>query len=302
MRSPVAFIVFKRPEQTRRVLARIREVSPPCLFVIADGPRSDRAGEAEKCAEVRALIEAGVDWPCDVRKNYAEANMGCGHRVASGLDWVFSQVEEAIILEDDCLPDASFFPFCEELLERYRSDVRVAHISGTLNYWSGIKRRESYVFSRYGSVWGWATWRRAWVANDLLLGAWPAQKAANMLASAGLGPREVSKREAILDELHAGNVHTWDYQWSFAKWSRGWLSVIPVIPLVENIGMNDQGTHRPESDWISPETSTMRFPLTHPDSVETDGVFDAMWADRFAPSFMRRLINRCRRMFRGGCR
>lgn len=298
MNTAVAFIVFNRPEVTRRVWAAIREARPPKLFVIADGPRAERPGEAKKCAEVRAVIEAGVDWPCEVRRDYAEVNLGCGRRVASGLDWVFEQVEEAIILEDDCLPDASFFPFCEELLERYRDDGRVAHISGSLNHWSEIRRSSSYVFSRYGSVWGWATWRRAWRANDLFLKEWPDLKAAEILRKTGMRAREVAKREAILEALHGGDLHTWDYQWSVAKWSRGWLSVLPVKGLVENIGMNDHGTHPPEADWSSPGLGRMRFPLAHPDIVKTDERFDSMWADRFAPSFMRRAFNRCRSLWR----
>jgi hypothetical protein len=132
MKTPVAFFGFNRPHTTERVFAAIREVKPPKLLLVVDGPRSDKPEEAEKCAEVRAIIEK-VDWDCQVYKNYAEANMGCKHRVASGLDWVFNTVEEAIIVEDDCLPNPSFFQFCEEMLDLYRNEPRVMMISGT-NY------------------------------------------------------------------------------------------------------------------------------------------------------------------------
>src|SRR5262245_26909140 len=132
MRTPVAFIVFNRPDLTERVFAEIARARPPKLLVVADGPRPDVAGEAEKCVATRAIIDR-VDWQCDVLTNYSDRNLGCGRRPSSGLRWVFEQVEEAIILEDDCLPHPTFFQFCEELLERYRDDKRVMHISGN-NY------------------------------------------------------------------------------------------------------------------------------------------------------------------------
>ena len=133
--TPVAFLIFNRPETTARVFEAIRRVRPPKLLVVADGPRSDREGENEKCRAARSVIER-VDWPCEVITNYADTNLGCRTRISSGLDWVFANVDEAIILEDDCLPDPSFFPFCEELLARYRDDDRIMIIA-YLFYGSG---------------------------------------------------------------------------------------------------------------------------------------------------------------------
>ena len=135
--TPVAFIIFKRPDTTRKVFEEIRRAKPPKLLVIADGPRPNIVGEAEKCAAARAIIDS-VDWECEVLKNYSDENLGCKQRVSSGLDWVFDNVEEAIILEDDCLPHPTFFRFCEELLEKYRDDERVMKIDGT-NILSGWK-------------------------------------------------------------------------------------------------------------------------------------------------------------------
>jgi hypothetical protein len=152
LKTPVAFLVFNRPESTIKVFEEIRRARPPRLLVAADGTRADRPGEAEKCAAVRAIIDT-VDWPCEVLKNYSDVNLGCKVRVSSGLDWVFEQVEEAIILEDDCLPHPTFFRFCEELLERYRYDERVGIISGD-NFLFGVRRtQDSYYFSRYAHIW-----------------------------------------------------------------------------------------------------------------------------------------------------
>ncbi|MFM6245941.1 MAG: FkbM family methyltransferase, partial [Dolichospermum sp.] len=129
LKTPVCFIIFNRPDVTQRVFQKISEAKPPKLLVIADGPRIDKVGEEQKCAATRAIIDQ-VDWECQVLTNYSDINLGCRKRIYTGLDWVFSQVEEAIILEDDCLPDSSFFRFCEELLEKYRDHPRIMLVCG----------------------------------------------------------------------------------------------------------------------------------------------------------------------------
>lgn len=154
--TPVAFIIFNRPDTTEKVFAEIAKAKPPKLLVIGDGPRVSRQGEAEKVAAARSIIQC-VDWDCEVQTNFSDVNLGCKRRVSSGIDWVFEQVEEAIILEDDCLPDPTFFRFCEELLARYRHDQRIGMISGD-NFQFGSRRNDdSYYFSKYVHIWGWAT-------------------------------------------------------------------------------------------------------------------------------------------------
>src|SRR5512139_3287315 len=171
LKTPVAFIIFNRPDTAERVFAEIAKARPPKLLVVADGPRANRSGEAEKCAATRAIIDR-VDWDCEVLTNFSDTNLGCKNRVSSGIDWVFEQVPEAIILEDDCLPHPTFFRFCEELLERYRDDERIGMISGD-NFQLGQKRTDaSYYFSRYNHIWGWASWRRAWRHYDREASAW----------------------------------------------------------------------------------------------------------------------------------
>jgi hypothetical protein len=140
LKTPVALIIFKRPDTTERVFETIRQAKPPKLLVVADGPRTDQPGEAEKCAATRAIIDR-VDWDCEVLKNYSDSNLGCGLRPATGISWVFEQVEEAIVLEDDCVPHPTFFRFCEELLEYYRHDERIMSISG-INPYFGRRRAE----------------------------------------------------------------------------------------------------------------------------------------------------------------
>ncbi|OUC08639.1 hemolytic protein HlpA-like protein, partial [Litorilinea aerophila] len=165
MQTPVIFLIFNRPDTTAQVFAEIAKARPRRLLVVADGPRPHRPDDVEKCSATRAVIER-VDWPCEVSCDFAEENLGGRRRISSGLTWAFSQVEAAIVLEDDCLPHPTFFPFCEELLNRYCHDERIMAITGDNFQFGRSRTKYSYYFSRYFHSWGWATWRRAWQHYD----------------------------------------------------------------------------------------------------------------------------------------
>jgi hypothetical protein len=231
LKTAVAFLVFNRPETTRRVFAAIREARPPKLLVVADGPRADRPGEAEKCAEVLGIINT-VDWPCEVLKNYSEVNMGCKRRISSGLNWVFEQEEEAIILEDDCLPHPTFFRFCEELLHRYRDDTRIMMISGDNFQFESQRAEYSYYFSRYTHIWGWASWRRAWKYYDVDMTLWPLIKKGEWLSDLFADKRMAQFWEAEFEKIVSGTLDTWDHQWAFACWTQSGLAVLPNVNLI----------------------------------------------------------------------
>ncbi len=288
--TPVVFIIFNRPATTERVFSAIRAAKPPELLIIADGPRSRESGESEKCAAARAVVEK-VDWDCKVLKNYAAVNFGCGKRLASGLDWVFSQVAEAIILEDDCLPHPSFFPYCQELLARYRDDERVMTISGN-NFQFGRRRTaDSYYFSRYAHIWGWATWRRVWRYYDYGMKLWPRFRDERRLTDifAGLGTvdgqlQAIAGREAVrywhyaFEHTYTGKIDTWDIQLIFACWQQNGLNILPNVNLVTNIGFDDQATHtrQPGSKFANLPVAAMKFPLCHPPFMVGD-----VWADTY---------------------
>lgn len=270
LETPITFIIFKRPHTTAKVFERIRQVQPKKLFVIADGPRSDREGEAEKCAATRAIIEK-VDWDCEVIKNYSEVNLGCARRVSSGLDWVFENVEETIILEDDCIPHITFFQFCEELLEKYRNDSRITSIAAQ-NAQLGQKRTDySYYFSSYSHCWGWASWRRAWKNYDLHIKLWQEVKKSNILDSILNDSKAVSYWESIFDSIYENPTGiTWDYQWTFACWMQGGLNIIPNVNLVQNVGLGADATNfnsNQEVSFINLPTEAIEFPLKHPPFV-----------------------------------
>ena len=202
-RAPVAFIFFKRLGTARDVFARIRAAQPSRLYLIADGWRNE--AERVKCEAVRAYVENAIDWPCELNKNYSDANLGCKNRIASGISWVFEQEEEAIILEDDCVPDPTFFRFCDELLERYRTEPRVMQITGGFIQHNNPRfnaEEKSYYFSQFAEISGFATWRRAWKLFDVNLTEWPKARA-----------------ERILYRHLIGNIYLIPYitQWTIAK-------------------------------------------------------------------------------------
>lgn len=292
--TSIALLIFNRPETTAQVFAAVRAARPQQLLIVADGPRPDRAGEAERCAAARAVVEQ-VDWPCEVHQNYAEANLGCRRRVSSGLDWVFQTVAEAIILEDDCVPHPSFFRFCVELLARYRDDERVMHISGDNFQVARPRTAYSYYFSRYAHVWGWASWRRAWRHYDVDLKLWPELRAGGWLED-WLGDASAARHwHGLLERCYRGEIDTWDFQWTLACWAQSGLSILPAVNLVSNIGFDAGATHtRVKSRLADLPTQPLEFPLRHPAFVLRDSRADAFTQqEQFGwPGRWRRLLSR----------
>lgn len=266
--TPVALLIFNRPQTTRRVFEEVAKARPPVLLVVADGPRANRIGEEALCREAREVIDR-VDWPCRVLTNYSDTNLGCKQRILSGLDWVFSQVERAIILEDDCLPDPSFFPFCEEMLTRYRDDERVHMVRGG-NFFGGRRiGSSSYHFSRWYHIWGWATWARAWRCTDVTMRRWPELRDSGWLEQRLPLKGMVDMTRQIFDAAYADRVDTWEYDFAFMGWVRDALAICPMQNMVTNIGFGPDAAHytaenHPHSMM---RTSPIKFPLRHPSTV-----------------------------------
>lgn len=272
--TPVAFLIFNRPETTRRVFAEIAKAKPPKLLVVADGARLDKLGEAKRVTETRAIIDL-VDWGCEVLTDYSDVNLGCKQRVSSGIDWVFEQVEEAIILEDDILPLPSFFRFCEELLNKYRNNPNVMVISGCNLISNRYAPEHSYFFSKYNHIWGWATWRRAWKCFDITISNWPKfyfEGRLHDLCENNL--IAVTYWHDILDSVYHGRITTcWDYQWAFTVWSMSGIAVRPSNNLTFNIGFGSLATHtvgKAPAFILKSIPMDMSFPLKHPVSMVQD--------------------------------
>ncbi len=270
---PVVFIVFNRPDTTEIVFQAIRAARPRRLLVVADGPRADVPGEAALCRRTRDVIR-GVDWDCQVLTDFPKQNLGLRRRFQTAFDWVFAQVEEAIILEHDCVPHPSFFLYCAELLERYRHDERIVWIGGTnpMREWPG---EGSYLFNRINWVWGWATWRRAWRGYDVTIPSFPLFERSSLARS--ISPHRRIRRgfRAVMDLAWQGKWPNWDIQATFQIWSRNGIAIHPRVNLVSNIGFDEQATN---TVWTNdPLANLPRQPLgsmVHPREVVIDHAFD----------------------------
>ena len=300
MRSPLLFLVFNRPEPTARVFEAIRAAKPARLYVAADGPRAGRAGEAERCAATRDVATA-VDWDCKVQTLFRAENLGCKQAVSRAIDWFFEQEEEGIVLEDDCVPVPSFFRFCDELLERYRADPRVALISGDNFQFGRRYGPASYYFTRYAHIWGWAGWRRTWSHYDRDATAWPAFRDGGGLQRLfGSRSAEIQHWRAVLDKLYEGKIDTWDHQLNLAIWKQGMMSIVPQCNLIRNIGFGEGATHTTgESKFADMATGEMEFPLQHPAELETCAAADDNTADQmFVRPLMGRVLGKVKSLFK----
>ncbi len=275
LQTPVLFLIFNRPDTTRRVFEEIRKARPVKLFVAADGPRADRPGESDLCMQTRAIIEQ-VDWKCELHTLFREHNLGCKEAVSSAIDWFFQNVEEGIVLEDDCLPDPSFFGFCQQLLQRYRDDERVMMITGTNFLFNKVTAKESYYFSRYFPVWGWASWQRAWSLYDINMTEWPKYKAGRYLEWLYPETGIAEYLTSSFQKTYEGKIDTWDYQWCYTCIFNHGLCVSPVNNLVSNIGIS--GTHFTDGSkfFHMPVKSIDVANLTHARQVIPDVYLDRL--------------------------
>jgi len=267
--TPILLIIFNRPEITRQVFNKLNELKPKYLFVAADGPRKDRPEEMAKCLATREIIKQ-IDWDCELKTLFREENLGCRLGVSSAIDWFFKNVEQGIILEDDCLPNDSFFEFSQTLLNYYQKDTRVMHISGD-NFQAGIKRGDSsYYFSRFNHVWGWATWRRAWQLYDLEMKTFAEFKDNNLIANVWSNKKIQKCWLKIFKTASEKKIDTWDFQWEYAIVKNNGLCILPKVNLVSNIGFAADATHtKLESDLANLPTAVLG-PMVHPNFVLVD--------------------------------
>lgn len=271
--TPIAFIIFNRPIHARESFATIRAQRPAKLFIIADGPRHNYAADKGLCSAAREVVQQ-IDWPCEVHHNYASKNLGLKRRVSSGLDWVFEQVDRAIVLEDDCVPHPDFFPFCDALLQHYESNERVSVITGN-NFQDGRKRGDaSYYFSKYNHCWGWATWRRAWQYYRGDLPFWPEWSHSFDWSNKMPDPVERRYWAAIFERVKRQEIDSWAYPWTASVWYRGGLTATPNVNLVTNIGFGPDGTHTISATNQEGLPAYPLGPLTHPDKIEPDLIAD----------------------------
>lgn len=273
LKTPVLLLAFKRPHHIKRILAAIRQAQPQKLFVAADGPREEVPGEAQACQKVREEIASAIDWQCDVRTLYREKNLGCKLAVSSAIDWFFSENQEGIILEDDTLPQPQFFDFSEYLLNKYREEKKVMHISGD-NFQDGrIRGSGAFYFSRFAHSWGWATWHRAWQHYNVNLEGftedWPMVEKLHQDL-----PEWAAFWKPIFLQTLNGEVNTWDYQWHYTICKQGGHCAIPNLSMVSNIGTGIDATHTSQQSFMTSIPARNLYLRESPSKIAYDNAAD----------------------------
>jgi Macrocin-O-methyltransferase (TylF) len=267
--TPILFLIFNRPKHAQAVLKRIRELKPTKLFIVADGPRNNNTDDQVNCKLTRDTVMEMINWECQVKTLLREENLGCGVGPADGITWFFNQVEQGIILEDDCLPDISFFTFCENMLSRYKTTPEVMHISGN-NFQDGIARgKHSYYFSAYTHNWGWATWHDRWALFDFEMNGYSNRFVHSISSFYKFTNDEVLFWQKSFDNMVSQHrVDIWDFRWMYSVWKNRGVSVLPQINLVKNIGFDQQATHTYiMADNIQHMTAGEIKNIEHPSSI-----------------------------------
>jgi hypothetical protein len=272
MKFAVVVFLYRRPALVRELLLILREQKPKKVWLVADGPKDGT--EKVLCEEARRQAEGAINWPCEVRRVYAERNLGLKERIETGLDAVFAQEEQALILEEDCHPTPDFFPFCEAMLEKYRNDRRIGAISGNCFLPKETVLTTDYYFSHYLHIWGWATWSRAWNAYDRRRWSWPKQGFRWFFPATD--PKEETYWNRIFGRIATGHFSTWDYGWISWFWIKGWVSITPAQNLVRNAGFGPEATNTRD---VSVETGMERFgrlipPFRGPEEIRADTGLD----------------------------
>jgi hypothetical protein len=292
--TPILFIIFNRPDTTQQVFDQIKKIKPKKLFITADGPRNDE--EKEMCIKTRLITEQ-IDWNCEVKKNYSDKNLGCKIGVSSGINWFFNQAESGIILEDDCLPNLSFFWFCEQMLRYYENNKKIGMITGD-NFQNGKARGDgSYYFSGMANIWGWATWKRAWKYYDIQMNDYPNFKKNNDI-------KKIWRKKYIqkfwlekFDLAYNNQIDTWDYQWTYTICKNKLLSITPNKNLVTNIGFGTEATHtKKDKDIANLETITIKT-IKHPKKIKQNLRADYYYFKRFNNNITNRIFKKIKNFF-----
>lgn len=266
--TPILFLIYKRPDLTRKVFDVIRTIKPAKLYIAADGPRAENDNEIKLCLEARQVI-SDIDWQCEVNTLFREKNLGCKIAVSKAIDWFFANEDKGIILEDDCLPHLDFFYFCATMLEHYQSNMRIFTITGN-NFQKFSNNTNQYYLSKYPHCWGWATWRRAWNWYSSDISFWPKMRVSKDWRSFMQESVERKYWTKIFDKVYRGKYDSWAYPWTASVWHRGGLTITPNVNLVTNIGFDNRATHTLNHNGVLEVPSYSMNTITFHDCTEVN--------------------------------
>lgn len=291
LKTAVLFLIFNRMDTTKRVFEEIRKARPPKLYIACDGARKRKVNEVNEVESIRNYVLSHIDWDCEVKTLFRETNLGCKRAVSEAITWFFESEIKGIILEDDCLPNQSFFRFCQEMLDYYEDDLRVWHVSGNNFQWGKQRGNTDYYFSNYTHIWGWATWATRWQEYDLNISTFKDFEKHQVIKNIFDNKQEQHFWSDIFKIVKTDKISAWDYQWSYCAFINNGLSILPNTNLVKNIGFGSEAshTHDENSKFANIETSEIAFPIVHPQFMVADKVADKLTAEE---QFTRKNIKR----------
>lgn len=264
---PVLLILFTRQDTTKQLIDVLRKVQPRTIYIAADGARTHKKGEDQRVSELREYVDQAIDWSCTIHKKYAQENLGCKYNPQDAITWFFEQVQMGVILEDDCIPSESFFPFAYDILNHYKNDYRIFGFTGTSMVSQASKSKASYYYSEYVQTWGWGTWADRWQMHlknlenfeEHLDDPLAQSRIENKIAN-----RQIIHRARISfrDQLDA-----WDYQWFYSAFANRGLFVVPSQNLVRNIGFGEDATHTKDMTNRVLKECEIDFPLVRPVNI-----------------------------------
>lgn len=280
LNTPVLFLIFNRIDTTKQVFEAIQQAKPPRLYIACDGPREEKESEVDTVKAIRDYVLSNIDWDCEVNTLFRDNNLGCKIAVSEAITWFFNNENQGIILEDDCLPNQSFFWFCEEMLNYYKNDLRIWHISGNNFQWGKKRGTGDYYFSNYTHIWGWATWADRWKEYDVNIKSFKEFKKEKQIKNIFDNSREQVFWLKVLKTVNTNKISAWDYQWNYCAFINNGLSVLPNENLVKNIGFGDNATHTHDlkSKMANIETNELIFPIKHPEFIIRDKKADRLTA------------------------
>lgn len=274
---PVLFLIFDRKDVSVKAFEEIQKYKPLQVFVAADGPRNNKPNEYTKCQETRDAIMRMIDWDCQIYTLFRDENLGCAMAVSSAIDWFFQHVEYGIIIEDDVVVSKDFFKMCELLLPKYQDENMIMMISSQCLAPKKYYVRDEYTFSNTASIWGWATWKRAWALMDMDMSRWPATKTIDLIRAYGIFEGLMFKYywSNAYNLISSGkNFNSWATRWAFNLMSLGKLCLVPKINLSKNIGCTGTGGAHYEINDIDPykdlRIHSLKWPLKDPEEIKLD--------------------------------
>ncbi|WP_395046121.1 hypothetical protein [Flavobacterium sp.] len=313
---PVLLMFFVRPEKLMHSFEAVKKARPEKLFLVSDGPRVTHPNDKYLNDQCRVIVD-DIDWECEVHHFYSEENKGMHYIAMTAFKKTFEIVDRLIFLEDDVVPCQSFFPYCEELLEKYKDDLRIQKICG-MNH-QGVYESPSadYFFSKAGSIWGFALWKRTFEAFEEDLAFTQDAYHFNLLLKSL--PKTINgsaKRNSILLrkqwEADQNTVVPYELANAASFYLNNSLLIVPKKNMINCMGISANAGHNVDHPLKLPsvirslfymKTYELTFPLKHPKYIINDVDYEKIVLNKMGKNkfilFTRRVEGVLRRIFYG---